>query len=259
MLEAQPLLERVAAAHSRPLVFATLSGAHLYGFPSPDSDFDLRGIHLMSEADVFALDPPAETIESMDVVEGHEIDLVTHDVRKFMRLMLRPNGYVLEQLLSPLVVVTGHAHAELMDIGRRCVTRHHGHHYIGFARNQRAKLDREDPPRVKTLLYVLRVLMTGVHLMRTGEVEANLEVLNQTFKRPGVAELMAMKQSGQERQPVDPAELERQLREADRLAAELESAMAESALPERAEVRSELESLLLRLRTEGIRESPPNG
>jgi len=24
-------------------LFATISGAHLYGFPSPDSDYDLRG------------------------------------------------------------------------------------------------------------------------------------------------------------------------------------------------------------------------
>lgn len=27
-----------------PLLFVTISGAHLYGFPSPDSDYDLRGV-----------------------------------------------------------------------------------------------------------------------------------------------------------------------------------------------------------------------
>jgi predicted nucleotidyltransferase len=35
-----------------------------------------------------------------------EVDLVTHDLAKFLRLMLRRNGYVLEQVLSPLVVMT---------------------------------------------------------------------------------------------------------------------------------------------------------
>lgn len=30
------------------------------------------------------------------------------------------------------------------------------------------------PRQVKPLLYVYRVLLTGIHLMRTGEVEANL-------------------------------------------------------------------------------------
>ena len=37
------LLHRIVAAQPYPLLFATISGAHLYGFPSPDSDFDLRG------------------------------------------------------------------------------------------------------------------------------------------------------------------------------------------------------------------------
>ena len=38
-----PRLHRIVAAQPYPLLFATISGAHLYGFPSPDSDFDLRG------------------------------------------------------------------------------------------------------------------------------------------------------------------------------------------------------------------------
>lgn len=33
-------LGRIADGHPYPLVFASLSGAHLYGFPSPDSEFD---------------------------------------------------------------------------------------------------------------------------------------------------------------------------------------------------------------------------
>ena len=36
-------LPAIAKAQPYPLLFATVSGAHLYGFPSPDSDFDLRG------------------------------------------------------------------------------------------------------------------------------------------------------------------------------------------------------------------------
>ena len=42
-----PRLHRIVAAQPYPLLFATISGAHLYGFPSPDSDFDLRGAHVL--------------------------------------------------------------------------------------------------------------------------------------------------------------------------------------------------------------------
>ena len=38
-----PRIEKQVADHPYPLLFATISGAHLYGFPSPDSDYDLRG------------------------------------------------------------------------------------------------------------------------------------------------------------------------------------------------------------------------
>ena len=44
-----PRLLRQVEQHPYPLLFVTISGAHLYGFPSPDSDFDLRGVHHLSE------------------------------------------------------------------------------------------------------------------------------------------------------------------------------------------------------------------
>lgn len=45
-----PRLHRIVAAQPYPLLFATISGAHLYGFPSPDSDYDLRGAHVLPPA-----------------------------------------------------------------------------------------------------------------------------------------------------------------------------------------------------------------
>ena len=47
-------LHHIVAAQPYPLLFATISGAHLYGFPSPDSDFDLRGAHVLPLEKVLA-------------------------------------------------------------------------------------------------------------------------------------------------------------------------------------------------------------
>ncbi len=114
-----------------PVVFATVSGAHLYGFPSRDSDVDLRGAHLLPAASLVGLREPDETRSRTWVRDGVEMDLVTHDLRKFVRLMLRRNGYVLEQLLSPLVVHTTDAHRELVAPAPGVLTSHHAHHYRG--------------------------------------------------------------------------------------------------------------------------------
>src|ERR1044071_7606870 len=105
-----PRLSHIIAQQPYPLVFVTISGAHLYGFPSPDSDFDLRGMHVLPVNEVIGLDPGTETIEISRKEPGLELDLVTHDVRKFCILLLRKNGYVLEQLYSPLIVRTTPRH-----------------------------------------------------------------------------------------------------------------------------------------------------
>ncbi|QDU57396.1 nucleotidyltransferase domain-containing protein [Aeoliella mucimassa] len=235
-------------AHPYPLVFATISGAHLYGFPSPDSDFDLRGVHLLPLDHLLGLEVSHETVEKSGVYDGLEIDLVTHDAKKFFGLMLKKNGYVLEQLLSPLVVHTTPEHEELKQLAAKCITRYHGHHYLGFAANQWKLFGREEPPRVKPLLYTFRVLLTGIHLMRTGQVEANLLRLNETAKLTYIDDLVARKLEGPEKGRLETGQLEYYEREYQRLLAELETAMAESPLPEQPTARATLDDLLVRLR-----------
>ena len=111
-------LRRVAADHPYRLLFATVSGAHLYGFPSEDSDYDLRGAHIRPVQELIGLDRGVETVQSSGVRDGIDVDLVTHDVGKFFRLLLRPNGYVLEHLYSPLVVLATPEYEELKEAAR---------------------------------------------------------------------------------------------------------------------------------------------
>src|SRR5262249_6204625 len=227
-----PLLKKQVEEHPHPLIFATISGAHLYGFPSPDSDFDLRGIHVLPLSEVVGLQTGAETIEKSRVQDGIEIDLVTHDARKFFGLMLKKNGYVMEQVLSPLVVHTTPEHEELKAIAADCLTRHHAHHYLGFAETQWRLFQKESPPRVKPLLYVYRVLLTGIHLMRTGQVEANLVRLNETARLPRIPDLIARKTEGPEKATLNAADLAFHQTQFEHLRAELERAFEQSRLPD---------------------------
>ncbi|MFO0807736.1 MAG: nucleotidyltransferase domain-containing protein [Gemmataceae bacterium] len=80
-MNADERLRDEVARHPYPLVFATVSGAHLYGFPSPDSDHDLRGCHILPVREAVGLDPGRETVESSTTDGGFEVDLVTHDAR----------------------------------------------------------------------------------------------------------------------------------------------------------------------------------
>jgi predicted nucleotidyltransferase len=243
-----PRLHKQVAEHPYPLLFATISGAHLYGFPSPDSDFDLRGVHLLSRRDVVRLKLPRETIEVSGMYDGIEMDLVTHDAKKFFLLLLKKNGYVLEQLYSPLIVHTTPEHEELKLIAKGCITRHHAHHYFGFAETQWKLFEKERPRRVKPLLYVYRVLLTGIHLMRSGEVEANLVRLNESTKLGSIDELVARKLSGPEQSALSDADMSFHQSEYERLRGELQAAFEASTLPENPSANDALDDLLVRLR-----------
>jgi predicted nucleotidyltransferase len=240
-------LKKIASEHPFPLVFATISGAHLYGFPSPDSDYDLRGVHVLPLSDVVGLDVGRETVQIEEIRDGLELDLVTHDARKFFTLMLRKNGYVLEQLFSPLIVQTSPEHDELKRIGKRCITKHHAHHYFGFARTEWKLFSKESAPRVKPLLYIFRVLMTGINLMQTGEVEANLPKLNEKFRLPYLPELIERKTGGAEKGILPNADLSFYQKEYECLVLKLEKESERSDLPE-TNAKGELNDLLIRIR-----------
>jgi predicted nucleotidyltransferase len=247
-MTADDRLRAVVARQPYPLLFATVSGAHLYGFASPDSDYDLRGAYVLPLRQVVGLDCGPDTIEVSRQEDGLELDLVTHEARKFFGLLLKKNGYVLEQLYSPLVVHSTPEFEELKALARGCVTRHHCHHYLGFFQTQWRLFEKERPRRVKPLLYAYRVLLTGTHLMRTGEVEANLAKLNEVFRLPQIPELIARKTAGPERSTLEDADVSFHERECQRLRAGLEQAAAESRLPEAPTARAALHDLLVRLR-----------
>ena len=77
-------LQAIVAAQPHPIAFSTLSGSHLYGFPSPDSDYDLRGVHILPIEIIVGLTPGKETIETSNKFPGLELDLVTHELQKFI-------------------------------------------------------------------------------------------------------------------------------------------------------------------------------
>lgn len=236
----------VLADEPRPLLFATVSGAHLYGFPSRDSDVDLRGVHVLPAQDLVGLREPEETRTRIWDRDGVEMDLVTHDLRKFVRLMLKPNGYVLEQLLSPLVVHTSELHAELVALAPNVLTRNHAHHYRGFAGTQWRLFGKTG--ELKPLLYTFRALFTGIHLMRSGTLVAHLPtLLGEVGGPPYLPDLIEAK-AGAEHGSAGSVDGARAARDVEALYAVLEEAQAGSRLADAASAFDALHELVVRAR-----------
>ncbi len=229
MLDNEQLRKAVEEQSYEPL-FVTISGAHLYGFPSADSDVDLRGSHLLPLRDVIGLVLPEQTVERKLDRFGVEIELVSHDLGKYLRLLVKNNGYVLEQIFSPLVVIGKDFLDELRPLAQGCITRHHYHHYKGFLHTQRKLLDKQQPRILKTLLYAYRVVLTGVHLLRTGEVEPYLPRLAEEYRQSFLGELIARKK--QEKGPAEDLDWTFHDTRLTELESLLDRSFQESTLPE---------------------------
>jgi uncharacterized protein len=248
-------LDRPALAElghtARPgLLFATVSGAHLYGFPSADSDIDLRGCFQAPARDLLGLRLPAETCARKLDLAGQEVELVAHEAAKYLRLLTRHNGYILEQIFSPLVVLGGDFLAELRPLAARCVTRGCHHHYRGFLRGRRLLLEKEPVKKAKSLLYAYRVALTGIHLLRSGAVQADLRVLNEEFRLPFIGDLIARKASA-EFGALTGLDWEFHRAELGRWEARLDEAHAASTLPEEGPVE-EVNQFLLGMRLQEL-------
>jgi predicted nucleotidyltransferase len=211
-------------------IFYTLSGAHLYGFPSHDSDFDIRGCHIMDAREICGLNVPKDFIERM---EG-DIDFVSFDIRKELGLVLQNNSNVLEHIFAP-PLVTGPSFPHLKKIAGLALSKKVFNPYHGLALFNRKKyLEREnsapDKPSVKKYLYVLRSLMAGIYALEQGRIEPDICTLNRHFKYPVVDDLISIKINGMERGLVGSC------REVDaligQLFSDLESAKENSRLPD---------------------------
>ena len=244
--QAKDILQE-SAAHPWPVVFLSVSGSHHYGFSSKDSDLDLRGAHLLSLERVLGLKGGGETVEIDYLDTFPPLDLVTHDLKKVAEPLLRNNGNVLEQVCSPLVVATGPVYYELRELLPGLLTRHHSHHYLGMARNSWERAEKTG--EVKPLLYAFRALLTGTHLMETGEVEANLVTLNESLRAGFIGELTEIKTRGSEKEALPPPGPTSYRADFKRLEQRLREARELTHLPERPSAREALSDLLVRART----------
>lgn len=178
-----------------------LSGAHAYGFPSPDSDLDLKCVHITPTRDLVGLDQPDEAIERMEIVEGVELDYGSNELAQVLRGAIKGNGNFLERLLGELVLggdrtLLEQARAVVAPVLSRRVARHYG----GFAASQLKAFDAK--PTAKRALYVLRTAATGRHLLARGELITDVAQLREDLP-PALDELLAIKQRG-ERQELAP-------------------------------------------------------
>ncbi|MDD9942391.1 MAG: nucleotidyltransferase domain-containing protein [Myxococcales bacterium] len=238
-------------AHNSPagrVIMCGITGSHFYGFPSPDSDLDLKGIHVAPTVSVLGLDQPPETFDRLEVFDGLECDYTSHEARKALSLLLRGNGNMLERILSPIQLYETPELLELQALARGAISKCFASHYRGFFKGMCREHGLAEEPRAKTLLYAYRVALTGIHLMRTGELVGDVAVTAPLYGFDSVADLAALKQAGTEYIALSAEENVRHRAGLGELESKLAAASDESRLPDSPPNLAECEAWLVALR-----------
>jgi predicted nucleotidyltransferase len=246
---ARAAAERALAEESarRSHLVVALSGAHAYGFPSPDSDLDLKAVHVEPTRHLLGLRDPHLSFDRMEVLDGVEIDYTSNEIGPVLGGILAGNGNYIERILGHLICASSPAHESLQPLVRRALSRRVHRHYRGFASSQRQAFENAEVPTAKRLLYVLRTTLTGTHLLRTGELRIDLTTVAHEYDFGHALELVETKRRG-EQVALSTAERARWQGDLDRAFALLDQAHAHSVLPPEPANVDELEDWLVELR-----------
>jgi predicted nucleotidyltransferase len=232
-------------SEKRRHLVVSLSGAHAYGFPSPDSDLDLKAIHIAPTARLLGLQPDAPPADRLQIIEGVEIDYTSNELGGVLAGLLQGNGNYFERILGPLPIRSSREHEELRPIAARALSRRVHRHYRGFATSQLREF--EASPKAKKILYVLRTALTGVHALVQGEIVPDLTRIMDLYGFGEARELIERKKAG-ERADLDEPMREKWRREVARALVLLDEKWPSSPLPEEPANRAELESWLIEIR-----------
>jgi len=255
-IEAEPLrlfLARycdVASPSHLEFVWLSLSGAHAYGFPSPDSDLDLKAIHTLPAADLLGLAPSPAAVELVTDWRGREYDFSSNELGPAAQLLLKGNGNMLERLLGPFPVVTTPIGYRLRVLAEQSVSRLVFGHYRGFLGGmlRESELEARGGGRtVKRLLYAYRVGLTGAHALLTGEIVTDLSVLAPRYGFPRALELRQVKTRG-ELVTLAVGDEGPYLADIEKVGVMLEDAHQRSRLPEYAPNQDALEAFVIEQR-----------
>ncbi len=234
------------------LLLCSVTGSHLYGFPSPDSDVDIKGVYLQPTVDLLGLGRPAETHDVTETLEGVECDLTTNEAKQALLLLLAGNGNMLERILSPFQIVQTPELSELHDLAVGSLSKVSYHHYAGYFRGMQEEHKRTKPTRAKSMLYTFRVALTGIHLLNTGEVQPNLSVLADIYHKTVVKDLIQQKQLSQEHAELSKSDDEMYRKHWPGLEEMLSQSLAKSNLPAETPNKDQCNNWLVALRSKQL-------
>lgn len=149
-------LQQLESEKQIKILLACETGSRAWGFPSPDSDFDVRMIYVHELDWYLTLKEKTDSIERM--YENNDIDITGWDLRKALRLLRKSNAALLERIQSPILYQFD---AEFMKGIQEIAQANYSriatvHHYLSMAKKTLEEIEGKETYKLKKFFYALR-------------------------------------------------------------------------------------------------------
>ncbi len=151
-------LDQIETDHRVRIILACESGSRAWGFPSKDSDYDVRFIYVRTKNDYLSIAGQRDVIE---LPINNELDINGWDLKKALWLMRQSNAPLLEWLSSPIQYLTlNQAVDPMVELAEKTfIPRACFHHYLSMAKSFMNGLLHQDHVKAKTYMYALRPVL----------------------------------------------------------------------------------------------------
>ncbi|MBI5857872.1 MAG: nucleotidyltransferase domain-containing protein [Sphingobacteriales bacterium] len=158
MKEIETILNNISQQENIKILYACETGSRAWGFPSPDSDYDVRFIYMHEKDWYLSLSQRKDTIEYM---EG-ELDITGWNLKKCLTLLKKSNAPLIERFQSPVEYFGDVGFKENFT---KLIKNYYSptavffHHY-SLANKFWDELKGKDEIKLKNLFYLVRSLLS---------------------------------------------------------------------------------------------------
>jgi len=189
------------------ILYACESGSRAWGFPSIDSDYDVRFIYTLSKNQYLSIEEKKDTI---DIPVNEVLDINGWDFRKSLRLFYNSNAPLYEWLQSPVVYKQDESFLKTLKplMSEYFSLRKGMHHYLGMAKNAGTDL-RGSEIKIKKYFYCLRPLLSALWIVDKQElppmefVLLRAQIKNEVWQN-AIDELLNIKTQATEKTTIQP-------------------------------------------------------
>ena len=170
-------LQTIEKENNVCIFYACESGSRAWGFPSTDSDYDVRFLYIHPIEWYLSIDKKRDVIEKLIT---DEIDMSGWDIKKTLQLFKKSNPALLEWLHSPIVYSEKHSVIQKLKVllpeyysPVACL-----YHYLHMAQGNYREYMKGETVWTKKYFYILRPIFACLWIEKNlGPVPVEFEVL----------------------------------------------------------------------------------